>query len=38
MNANPISAPPTADPTTAAIDLFYSLANRGSDSAIPGNA
>jgi cobalt-zinc-cadmium efflux system membrane fusion protein len=25
--ANPIAAPPTADPTTAAIDLFYSLAN-----------
>jgi cobalt-zinc-cadmium efflux system membrane fusion protein len=28
MNANPISAPPTADPTTAGIDLFYSIVNQ----------
>ena len=28
MNANPISAPPTADPTTATIDLFYSIVNQ----------
>jgi RND family efflux transporter MFP subunit len=26
--ANPISAPPAADPTTAGIDLFYSLATQ----------
>jgi membrane fusion protein, heavy metal efflux system len=28
MSANPISAPPTADPTTAGIDLFYSIVNQ----------
>ncbi len=26
--ANPISAPPTADPATAGIDLFYSTVNQ----------
>jgi membrane fusion protein, heavy metal efflux system len=26
--ATPVAAPPTADPTTAGIDLFYSIANR----------
>jgi membrane fusion protein, heavy metal efflux system len=28
MVANPISAPPTADPATAGIDLFYSMVNQ----------
>jgi RND family efflux transporter MFP subunit len=28
LTANPISAPPTADPATAGIDLFYSTVNQ----------
>ena len=29
VTASPVAAPPTADATTAGVDVFYSIANRG---------